>query len=151
MTLPVYEATREIEIQAAATECFAMLTDYERMPDWQSGIADCRVLSRDDVGHASEVEYTVDAKLRTVRYRLRHLYDEPRWIGSEYLGGDFHTFEGEYRLTDNAGSTHVTFALRIDPGVRVPRPVARMLSQAVMGRALEDLKSRVEMVTDGTQ
>jgi len=86
-----------------------------------------------------------------VRYQLRHVYDEPRWIGSEYLGGNFRAFEGEYELTGDAGSTHVRFDLRIDPGVKVPRPAARMLNQAVMGRALEDLKSRVEVVTSGAQ
>lgn len=108
-------------------------------------------LSHDEAGRASEVEYAIDAKLRMVRYRLRHLYDEPRWIGSDYLGGDSRAFEGEYLLSDDAGATHVRFDLRIDPGLRVPRPVARMLNQAVMGRALEDLKSRVEAVTSGAQ
>jgi ribosome-associated toxin RatA of RatAB toxin-antitoxin module len=142
--VPVYEAAREIDIAAAPADVFAVLTDYERMPEWQSRVKECRVLSRGDDGRAAEVEYVIDVRLRTVRYRLRQLYDEPTWIGSEYLGGDFRCFEGDYRMADRDGGTHVEFRLRIDPGLRVPGPVAKMLNQAVMGRALEDLKRRVE-------
>ena len=149
--MPVYEATREIDIDAPASDCFGVLTDYERMPEWQSRVTECRVAVRDADGRASEVEYAVDAKLRTVRYRLRHLYDEPRWVGSEYLGGDFRCFEGDYALEGDGDATHVVFRLRIDPGLRVPGPVARMLNEAVMGRALEDLKTRVEAVRSGAQ
>jgi ribosome-associated toxin RatA of RatAB toxin-antitoxin module len=149
--MPVYEATREIDIAAPPADCFAVLTDYERMPEWQSRMAECNVLSRGEDGRAREVEYAIDVKLRTVRYRLQHLYDEPGWIGSEYLGGDFRCFEGDYALTDADGGTHVEFHLRIDPGLRVPGRIAKMLNDAVMGRALEDLKKRVEAVTDGAQ
>jgi ribosome-associated toxin RatA of RatAB toxin-antitoxin module len=150
--MPVYEATREIDIAAPPAECFAVLTDYERMPEWQSRVEECKVLSWGDDGYACEVEYAIDAKLRTVRYRLRHVYDEPTWIGSEYLGGDFRRFEGDYALNDTGdGTTHIEFHLRIDPGLRVPGPVAKMLNEAVMGRALEDLKQRVEAVTSGAQ
>jgi polyketide cyclase/dehydrase/lipid transport protein len=147
--MPVYEATREIDIAALREDCFAVLTDYESMPEWQSNVKECRVLGSDDAGWACEVEYAIDAKLRTVRYRLRHLYDEPGWVGSEYLGGDFRHFEGDYRLDATGAGTHVTFRLRIDPGLRVPGRVARMLNEAVMGRALEDLKERVEAVRGG--
>jgi ribosome-associated toxin RatA of RatAB toxin-antitoxin module len=147
--MPIYEATREIEIAAQPAEVFAVLTDYERMPEWQSRMAECNVLSRDDEGRACEVEYVIDVKLRSVRYRVRHLYDEPGWIGSEYLGGDFRCFEGEYTLTDQRGDTNVEFRLRIDPGLRVPGRIAKMLNDAVMGRALEDLQKRVEAVASG--
>jgi ribosome-associated toxin RatA of RatAB toxin-antitoxin module len=142
--VPLYEATREIDVEAAPADCFAVLTDYERMPEWQSNVKECRELATDGDGRATEVEYAIDAKLRTVRYALHHLYDEPTWIGSEYLRGDFRRFEGDYRLEPTDAGTHVTFNLRIDPGLRVPRPVAKMLNEAVMGRALEDLKRRVE-------
>jgi hypothetical protein len=52
-------------------------------------------------------------------------------------------------LQDRDGGTHVTFHLRIDPGLRVPGRIARMLNDAVMGRALQDLKRRVEEVGGG--
>jgi ribosome-associated toxin RatA of RatAB toxin-antitoxin module len=145
--VPVYEATQEIDIAASAEACFGVLTDYERMPEWSSRMSECRVLALDEDGLAEEVEYAIDAVLRTVRYRLRQCYRAPHWIGSEYLGGDFRHFDGGYELDEQDGATHVTFHLRIDPGLRVPRPVARMLNENVMGRALVDLKRRAESLT----
>jgi ribosome-associated toxin RatA of RatAB toxin-antitoxin module len=142
--MPVYEATQEIDIDASAEACFAVLTDYERMPEWSSRMAECRVLARDENGLAAEVEYAIDAVLRTVRYRLRQCYRRPSWIGSRYLGGDFRHFDGEYELAERGAMTHVTFHLRIDPGLHVPGRVARMLNENVMGRALQDLKRRTE-------
>ncbi len=149
--MPAYEDTREIAIDAHPDTIFGVLTDYARMPEWQSRVCECRVLESDDAGRGSLVEYTIDAKLRVVRYRLRHLYEEPTWIGSEYVDGDFKDFSGDYRFAKQNGHTHVTFHLRIDPGFRVPGPVVRMLGPAVMGRSLGDLKGRVQEVTRGTQ
>jgi uncharacterized membrane protein len=144
--MPVYEATREIEIEAPACDCFAVLVDYERMPAWHSRVRRARVLARDERGRGRDIEFEIDAKLRTVRYRLRHRYEDCRLVAGEYLGGDFQSFEGDYVFAEVApgGPTQVSFHLRIDPGLRVPGRIARMLNEAVMGRALSDLKARVE-------
>src|SRR5437588_9444645 len=127
--MPVYEATQTVTIEATPEECFGVLTDYARMPEWQSRVVECQVLSTDEEGRGREVEYAIDAKLRKVRYRLAHTYDEPRAIGSEYLGGDFKEFAGDYRFDRNGVGTRVSFHLRIDPGLRVPGRIAKMLNE----------------------
>jgi ribosome-associated toxin RatA of RatAB toxin-antitoxin module len=149
--MPVYEATRQVEVAARPEDCFAVLTDYDNLPRWQSRICECRVLERDEQGRGSVVEYAIDAKLRVVRYRLRHFYDEPTSIGSEYLSGDFKHFAGDYRFASRNGATEVTFRLRIDPGFTLPGRIVKMLGQAVMGRSLQDVKARVEEVAGGAQ
>jgi ribosome-associated toxin RatA of RatAB toxin-antitoxin module len=149
--MPVYEATRQVAVRATPEDCFAVLTDYEHLPQWQSRICECRVLERDEHGRGSVVEYAIDAKLRVVRYRLRHVYEEPTSIGSEYVDGDFKQFAGDYRFTARNGETDVEFSLRIDPGFSVPGRIARMLGQAVMGKSLQDVKARVEEVSRGAQ
>jgi ribosome-associated toxin RatA of RatAB toxin-antitoxin module len=147
--MTAYEATREIIVAASAANCFSVLTDYERMPEWQSRLTHCVVLARDEQGRGRDVEYEVDAKLRRVRYRLRHRYQATRWIGSEYLGGDFRSFEGDYELEEQDHGTRARLRLRIDPGLRLPGPVVRMLNHAVMGQSLEDLKQRMERPCSG--
>ena len=142
--MPVYEGTREIDVTAPPEACFAVLTDYERLPEWQRMVRRCDVLSRDEHGRAAEVEYEIDAVLKRVTYRIRHLYEEPRWVGSEYLGGDFECFEGSWRFDGRDGATHVTFHLLIDPGLRIPGRIAKLLNDAVMGQSVRDLKARVE-------
>jgi ribosome-associated toxin RatA of RatAB toxin-antitoxin module len=140
-----YGDRRTIEVDAPPERCFALLTDYERLPSWQDTVRSVEVLERDEQGLASVVAYEIDAKVRTVRYRLRQIYDEPRRLASEYLDGDFRDFSGEWRFAPaGEGRTHVELDLRIDPGRFVPGPVRAAISDAVMKRALRDLKREAE-------
>ena len=85
------------------------------------------------------------AKFKRVRYRLRQIYDEPTRLGSEYLGGDFRDFAGEWRFIGAGdGRTRVELAVSIDPGRFVPGPLRAAIGDAVMRRALADLKRYVE-------
>ena len=97
--MPAYGECRVAEIDAPPEACFDALTDYERLPEWQGAVRSARVLERDEQGRGAVVEYVVDARFKTVRYRLRQIYDEPHRLGSEYLGGDFRDFSGEWRFT----------------------------------------------------
>ena len=144
----VYEATREVEVAASAQACFDALIGYERLPEWQSRVEACRVLARDEQGRGRDVDYEVDARIRTVRYTLRHDYDEPRRIGSTYLEGDFRHFEGGYELTDRGTGCLVTLHLAIDPGLRLPGPMVRIVNEAVMGRALAELRDHVNTLQE---
>ena len=143
--MPAYGECRSTDIAAPPRACFAALTDYERLPEWQRAVCAARVLERDARGRGTIVEYEVDARVRRVRYRLRQIYDEPRRLGSEYLGGDFRDFAGEWRFEPRGdGGTHVELDLRIDPGRFVPGPVRGAISDAVIKRALRDLKRQAE-------
>jgi ribosome-associated toxin RatA of RatAB toxin-antitoxin module len=135
------------DIAAPPQACFDALTDYERLPEWQGAVKRITVLERDGEGRGTVVEYEIDAKVKTVKYRLRQVYDEPAVLGSEYLGGDFKNFSGEWRFVDNGdGSTHVELELDIDPGRFVPGPVKSAIREFVMTRALRDLKAHLESV-----
>jgi ribosome-associated toxin RatA of RatAB toxin-antitoxin module len=139
--MPAYGDCRTAEIAATPQQCFDALTDFEHLPDWQGAVRSARVLERDDAGRGTVVEYVVDAKVKRVRYRLRQIYDEPHRLASEYLGGDFRDFCGEWRLIALDGDrTRVELDLRIDPGRFVPGPLRAAISDAVMRRALSDLQ-----------
>jgi ribosome-associated toxin RatA of RatAB toxin-antitoxin module len=144
--MPSYGECQSAEIDAAPQACFDALTDFERLPDWQGALRDVEVLERDARGRGTVVEYVVDARLKTVRYRLRQIYDEPRRLASEYLGGDFRDFCGEWRFepVDGGRRTRAELDLRIDPGRFVPAIVRAAISDAVMRRALRDLKAHLE-------
>ncbi|HEY8406642.1 MAG TPA: SRPBCC family protein, partial [Gaiellaceae bacterium] len=105
--MPSYGECQTAEIAAPPQRCFDALTDFERLPEWQRAVREVRVLERDDEGRGSVVEYVVDARVKSVRYRLRQIYDEPRRLASEYLGGDFRDFSGEWRFEPRGRSrTH---------------------------------------------
>ena len=140
-----YGECRSIEVDAPPEHCYALMTDYEHIPAWQGAVRSIRVLERDEQGRGAVLDYEIDAKVRTVRFRLRQVYDGPRRLGSEYLGGDFRDFAGEWRfLPAGEARTCVEVDLRIDPGRFVPRPLRAAISDAVIKRALRDLKRKAE-------
>ncbi len=143
--MPAYGECRSTEIAAPQQACFDALTDFERLPEWQGAVKHVSVLERDDEGRGTVVEYVVDAGVKTVRYRLRQIYEPPHRLASEYLGGDFRDFSGEWRFHPlTADRTRVELDLRIDPGRLVPGPLRRLIADAVMRRALHDLKRHLE-------
>jgi ribosome-associated toxin RatA of RatAB toxin-antitoxin module len=140
-----YGDCQTAEIDATPQQCFDLLTDYERLPEWQGAVRSASILERDAQGRGAVVEYEVDARVKTVRYRLRQVYDEPARLASEYLGGDFRDFSGEWRFVAlDDRRTRVELDLRIDPGRFVPGPVRGVIADAVMRRALRDLKTHLE-------
>src|SRR3954454_20237587 len=83
--MPDYQGRREADIAAPPEACFAALTDYASMPQWQRALKRVRVLEHDE--GSDVVEFEVDAKVRTFKYRLRCCYDEPHAVDSQYLQG----------------------------------------------------------------
>jgi ribosome-associated toxin RatA of RatAB toxin-antitoxin module len=143
--MPDYGDCRSTEISATPQQCYDALTDFERLPEWQGAVRSVEVLERDDQGRGTVVQYEVDAKLKRVRYRLRQVHEPPRRLGSEYLEGDFRDFGGEWRFIDLDGKrTRAELELRVDPGRFVLGPVRKAISDAVMRRALQDLKAHLE-------
>lgn len=136
---------KQIAIDATPQACFDALTAYETFTEWQDAVISCEVITRDDEGRGKEVAFEVDAKAKKVHYRLEYKYEEPHWIGWDYLEGDVKSIDGEYTFEDNGdGTTLATYSLAIDPGVWVPGPLQKVLSEQVMRGNMEDLKQRVE-------
>jgi ribosome-associated toxin RatA of RatAB toxin-antitoxin module len=144
--MPGYGDCLSADVAAPPEDCYAALTDFERLPEWQGAVRAVRVLERDEAGRGLVVEYEIDAKVKRVRYTLRQVHDEPRRLGCEYVGGDFRDFSGEWRFQprDGGAATHVELDLHVDPGRFVPGPLRGAISDAVMRRALRDLKRHVE-------
>ena len=140
--MPDYQGRREADVAAPPEACFAALTDYDAMPQWQRALKRCTVVEHGD--GSDVVDFEVDAKVRTIRYRLRLHYDEPTRIDSTYLDGPFRDFSARWRFDPAPGGTRAVVEVHLDPGRFVPRPLARMVEDALLGRAVEDLKRRVE-------
>jgi uncharacterized membrane protein len=143
--VPSKRAEQQIVIDRPPQACFDALTDYDTFTEWQDAVKSCRVISRDDEGRGKEVELEVDAKVRSISYRLEYQYEEPHLITWDYLDGDVREIEGEYVFEDRGdGTTLATYTLHIDPGVWVPGKLAKLLNEQVMKGSMEDLKRRVE-------
>ena len=139
------KARQEARIEASARECFDAITDFETYPDWQQAVQECEVLSRDADGRGRRVRTTIDAKIRRVSYTLDYSYEEPHAVRWDFVEGDPKRVDGEFLFEETAdGTTLATYVLRLDAGVWIPGPIAKILNDQVMKRAVEDLMRRVE-------
>jgi ribosome-associated toxin RatA of RatAB toxin-antitoxin module len=138
------KASQRARIAASAQECFDAIVDFETYPEWQEAVRDCEVLSRDKSGRGRRVRTTIDAKVRRVSYTLEYSYEEPHAVRWDFVEGDPKHVEGEFLFEEDGDVTVATYALRLDAGVWIPGPIARVLNDQVMKKAVEDLKRRVE-------
>ena len=138
-------AEQQTVVEGSPQECFDALLDYESFPEWQRAVKSVEVVTRDRAGRGEEVAFEIDAKVKTIRYRLRYSYEPPHRIAWQYLAGDVKDVDGEMVLEDQGdGTTLATYSLALDPGVWMPGPLQKVLNDQVMKGSVEDLKKRVE-------
>lgn len=138
------KAEQSALIEASPQDCFDAIADFDNYPDWQDAVKDCQVLSRHPDGRAERVRFEIDAKVKRVTYTLDYSYDEPREVSWDFVEGDPKHVEGEFRFEDQGdGTTLAIYTLRLDPGVWLPGPIAKVLREQVMKRAIDDLKDHL--------
>ena len=114
------------ELDASIEEVWNVIVDIESAPDWQDGFEDVEVLERDDEGRVLIAETESDAKVKTVRNRLRFSYEEPNLVEWRQEKGDLKSLVGAWELEDlGDGRTKATYRLEGDPG--------RMLGMLIRG------------------
>ena len=140
---------RSVEIDAPIERCFEIAADIANAPDWQGSLRDVEVLSKDADGRAEVVETISDAKVKTVKARLRFSYDEPTRITWVQEKGDTKALTGWWDLEDLGGDrTRATYGLEVDPGrmlgMLLRGPVEGQVKNFLLGGAAEGLKKQAE-------
>jgi ribosome-associated toxin RatA of RatAB toxin-antitoxin module len=114
------------DIDAPIEEVWDVVVDIETAPEWQAGFEDVEVLERDDEGRVLVAETESDAKVKTVKNRLRFSYEEPNLVEWRQEKGDLKSLVGAWELEDlGDGRTKATYRLEGDPG--------RMLGMLIRG------------------
>ena len=140
---------RSVEIDAPIERCFEIAADIENAPEWQGSLRDVEVLERDKYKRAELVETESDAKVKTVKARLRFSYEEPTRITWVQEKGDTKALKGWWDFEDlGAGRTRATYGLDVDPGrmlgLLLRGPVEGQVRNFLLGGAAEGLKQKAE-------
>ena len=140
---------RSVEIDAPIERCFDIAADIEGAPDWQGSLKDVEVLEEDGDGRAELVETESDAKVKTVKARLRFSYFPPERIEWVQEKGDTKSLEGWWKLEDlGEGRTRASYGLAADPGrmlgMLLRGPVEGQVKSFLLGGAAEGLKKQAE-------
>jgi uncharacterized membrane protein len=143
------EGEKTVEIEAPIERCFEIAADIQNAPEWQGSLKDVEVLSRDGDGRAEVVETQSDAKVKTVKARLRFSYEEPVGITWVQEKGDTKSLEGWWNFEElGEGRTQATYGLSADPGrmlgMLLRGPVEGQVRNFLLGGAAEGLKQKAE-------
>jgi uncharacterized membrane protein len=143
------EGEKSVQIDAPIERCFEIAADIENAPEWQGSLKDVEVLEHDGDGRAELVETTSDAKVKTVKARLRFSYEEPVGITWVQEKGDTKSLEGWWNFDDlGEGRTQATYGLSVDPGrmlgMLMRGPVEGQVRNFLLGGAAEGLKRKAE-------
>jgi uncharacterized membrane protein len=140
---------RIVEIEAPVERCYAIAADLESSPRWQGSLRSVDVLERDAERRPVLVETESDAKVKSVRARLRFSYEPGQrihWVQEE---GDMKSLEGSWHFQDlGGGRTRATYALAADPGrmlgMLLRGPAENKVRDFLVGGAAEGLKAHAE-------
>ena len=140
---------KTVEIEAPIERCFEIAADIDHAPEWQGSLKDVEVLERDKYKRAELVETESDAKVKTVKARLRFSYDEPTRITWVQEKGDTKALKGWWDFEDlGEGRTRASYGLDVDPGrmlgMLLRGPVQDQVRNFLLGGAAEGLKKQAE-------
>jgi uncharacterized membrane protein len=143
------DGERTVEIDAPIDRCFDIAADIEGAPEWQGSLRDVDVIEFDGDGRAELVETESDAKVKTVKSRLRFSYfpvERIEWVQEK---GDTKSLEGWWDFEDlGGGRTRASYGLSVDPGrmlgMLVRGPIVDTVRDFLLGGAAEGLKQKAE-------
>lgn len=117
-------------------DVLAVITDFERYPDWQPQMAEAEVLERDGEGRATKVRYKFKGQMFTANYVLAYAYDD-QGVSFHAVEGDIlKTLDGRYTVVDGGdGQSAVTYELEASPAIKIPAVLRRQGAK----RMVEDL------------
>jgi uncharacterized membrane protein len=143
------EGERTVEIDAPIERCFEIAADIAGAPEWQGSLKDVEVLEHDGDGRAEVVETASDAKVKTVKARLRFSYQEPVGITWVQEKGEVKSLEGWWNFEEiGDGRTQATYGLSVDPGrmlgMLLRGPIEGQVKNFLLGGAAEGLKEKAE-------
>jgi uncharacterized membrane protein len=139
-------ASLTITIQAPHESCWAIATDFERYPEWAKDVKSAVVLTRDDQGRATQVEFRTSALGRSTHYTLEYDYTEgPARLSWHLVEGDIvRALDGAYSFVEVDGGTQVFYELDIELVVPLPGFVKRRAEARILIEAVKELKARAE-------
>lgn len=132
-------------VRAPIDVCFATLVDFAKYPETFRVITSAKVTSCDESACRWEVDYELDAILKTVRYTLSYDGEKPNRLHWTMTKGDLAAIEGRYELVElEPGLTEATCTQSIDVGMWVPGIVRRAFESSAVQDSVREFKAAAE-------
>jgi ribosome-associated toxin RatA of RatAB toxin-antitoxin module len=139
-----YRQSHSTVVSGTPEQCFAVLVDFERYPEWSSPVTACRVLDRGEDGLPRRVAFELDMTLKTLRYTLEYRFDPPHGGTWRLVEGDVSDVVGAYRFEPAGDDTRATCEQAIDVGFWIPGFLKRTFEQKALVDSVEEFRRAVE-------
>lgn len=141
------QATERMVVGAPPAQCYDVVADLDRYPEWAADIKSVRVDERDAEGRPTLVTFRAAAFGRSTSYTLAYNYGgAPAALAWKQVAGDLTArLDGVYRFEPAEGdATEVVYTLDVELRVPLPGFIKRRAQSRIMHIALASLKGRVE-------
>ena len=144
-TAGVYHVTAGFTVEASADAVMAVLTDYERIPQYMPDIEISRVIERTPGGMM--VEQQAVSKFMLFSKRVHLLLDVRQDEGtirfSDHCGKSFSAYTGSWMVTQHDSLTMVDYQLSAKPTFEVPGFVLKRLLKQDSALLIERIKAEI--------
>ena len=144
------DAAQEVTVEVAASqeECFSVIVDFDRYPEWSSAVRRARILERDEKGVGRLVEFEIDVRIKTLRYVLEYGYRRPTQLTWKSVEGDVESIAGIYRFRKlGARRTEATCRQEIRLGFWIPGPLRAIAERTALAQSVTEFQAAVERLT----
>ena len=143
--MPVLSKT--VEVGADAASLLAIVSDFERYPEWNEGINGCWVLARYDDGRPSQLRLDTVVQGIEGTYIQAVYYPGPNQIQTVMQQGElFSKQEQLFSWVETGPTTLLTVDIDVETTMPVPAPMVKMLLNNVLEQLAENLKQRAEQM-----
>lgn len=143
----LYRAHREVEVRTTPEAFFDLVWAFERYPEFVTGVAATKVLSRD--AKDAHVEFT--ARLMGVPFRYELAIErEASRIHWKRVAGAFAEAQGSWELVERSGDRcRFRYENAVDPGMPAPGFIVQYVLSTSLPKLLDEFRSRAESRTGG--
>ena len=130
-------------VHAPLQVCFETITDFERYPEWFSGITAAKILDKGE--HAWTVRYELNMMIKTISYTLAYVSADPSRLDWTMTEGDVSAVEGKYRFVSlEPDLTEAECTQSIDVGFWIPGPIKRGFEKTALRDSVREFKAAAE-------
>lgn len=137
-----------IVIAADSGTVMGVIADFDRYPQWATGVTSAVVVSTRPDGRAREVDFVLEAAPIKDEYTLVYEWNDDVEVTWTLARAKMLTsMEGAYRLRPQHGATDVTYELSVSLSIPMIGMLKRKAERVVIDTALKGLKQRVESLS----
>ena len=136
-------AQRTVVFNAPIEKCFAVISDYERYPEFLPEVRKIRTSNRR--GNEVDVQYEAEV-VKVIKYTVHMKEEGPTKVSWTFIDGEF--------MKDNKGGwvleksvenqTKATYSIEVAVGALVPKTIVNALVDTQLPKLLENFKRRIE-------